>query len=171
MVGQKYRAIRVLTRFAATYWLVGSRTSETLPTIKYTIQPFKLTDNDEQALRLDRTHIPRPVIESRFGSSFSLPVGCSIWFVVSRSCVQSDTLYSHFQLLAGGRCFLVVATADALLIYMDSISHLEAAVANGRFKTKIVYERIGRDFVLTFDESKRTMAIMATINVSISLLC
>jgi hypothetical protein len=90
--------------------------------------------------------------------------------VIPRYCIRADAHNSHFQLLANGRCFMVVSGVDALMIYMEPIGQLEAAVANSRFKTKIVYERIGRDFVLTFDESKRAMAIMATNNVRLNSL-
>lgn len=56
-------------------------------------------------------------------------------------------------------------TTDALMIYIEPLSQLEAAIGNSRAKTKIVYERIGQDFVLTFDEYKRSMAIFATVKV------
>ncbi|KAH7105371.1 hypothetical protein BKA62DRAFT_689459 [Auriculariales sp. MPI-PUGE-AT-0066] len=130
----------------SAFQVSGNRISETQPSICYTIHPLRLTEDDKHATQLDRAHIPRPVFNSRFKQSFSLPLGLSIKYI---------------QLLTNDKCFMVVASSDLLMIYLEPLSRLDAAVSNNRFKTKIHLEKLGKNYVLTFDESKRAMAILA----------
>ncbi|KAH7105369.1 hypothetical protein BKA62DRAFT_386244 [Auriculariales sp. MPI-PUGE-AT-0066] len=132
-----------------TFHISGERTSETLPSIRYTLHPLSLTEDDEQSLRLNPTHIPTPILNFRFEHYFFLPVGLEI---------------RHIQLVSKDKCFLAVTTNDLLMLYLEPCARLDAAIRNGHFKTKLHLERLGKDYVLTFDESKRAMAILAMIN-------
>ncbi|EJD48574.1 hypothetical protein AURDEDRAFT_162532 [Auricularia subglabra TFB-10046 SS5] len=132
----------------ATYRVSGDRVSETRPSFHYTIHVFSLTEEDKHDLRLHQSHIPHPSVSPRFAHSFSMPVS---WHI------------RYAQLLANDKCFLVVDTGDALQIFIEPLSQLDAALGNGRSKTKIVYERIGQDFVLNFDEARRAMVIFAAV--------
>lgn len=60
---------------------------------------------------------------------------------------------------------MIIATTEALFIYVVALADLGPAVSQGRFKIKINSERIGKEFVLGFDEGKRSMAILAMLNV------
>lgn len=79
---------------------------------------------------------------------------------------NSDSiLVRHLQLLQDDRCLLVIGYTHEVLIYLEKIDSIENAVHNSRFKKRLHKEKIGNDFLLAFDESKRMLAVCATDKV------
>ena len=156
---------------AVTYRVTGERTSETKPSVCYTLHPFKLTQDDEHALATNPTVIPQPLCSPSFDVSFSLPIGFTIRHVPADVFSPTTNATSrHFQLLSANKYFLVVDGSDALIIYIESLTQLNSAVAANAYKTKLYHERIGKDFVLAFDETRRAMAIFAVNNVRLTFM-
>ena len=63
---------------------------------------------------------------------------------------------------------LVVGFRQDILIYLERTDVIGNAIYHSRFKKKLHKEKIGNDFLLAFDESKRMLAVCATDKVTVS---
>lgn len=54
---------------------------------------------------------------------------------------------------------------EEIRIYLDRIDAIENAVLSGRLTKKLHRHKIGNDFILAFDETKRMLAVCATDKV------
>jgi hypothetical protein len=76
-------------------------------------------------------------------------------------------VYRHIQLLAGGKCLLVIADDTGnIRIYLETLFELGEAVFHKHHKKFLHHERIGRTPLVAFDETKRTLALLPA-----SLVC
>ena len=63
------------------------------------------------------------------------------------------------------RCLLVVKYQQEVWIYLERFDTIDGALrrdSNPAFKKKLHQGKIGKDFLLAFDESKRMLAVCAT---------
>ena len=63
------------------------------------------------------------------------------------------------------RCLLVVECQREVWIFLERVDTINGALhrdPNPAFKKKLHREKIGNDFLLAFDESKRMLAVCAT---------
>ena len=51
------------------------------------------------------------------------------------------------------------------MIYLERTDTIDNATRHSRYKKKVHKEKIGNDFLLVFDESKRMLAVCATDKV------
>ncbi|KAF8726080.1 hypothetical protein AX14_008092 [Amanita brunnescens Koide BX004] len=102
-----------------------------------------LTTQDQHELRLDPMKVPSPHFKESY--TFQLPVGFSI---------------SHSQLLEGDRLLLVLIDRNANLhVHLDHLDDIKKFI--GRERGKILHRNeIGDKFLLTFDESQATLALI-----------
>ncbi|KIM92371.1 hypothetical protein PILCRDRAFT_417 [Piloderma croceum F 1598] len=129
----------------ASYQLTGLRESLEAPSVEYTIHLLSLTTQDQQTLQLDPTFVPAP--NDRFSYSFGLPDGYTI---------------VHGQLLQNDRLLLIVIDRSGnLLIFLEYLNAMDGAVKRNRPRT-LHRDKIGHDFLLAFDESKRMLAVCAS---------
>ena len=71
------------------------------------------------------------------------------------------------QLLPSDKLLLIVADClGNLVVYFESLTDIDGAVARGRGK-QFNREKIGQDFALAFDESKRMLSIVSSEKVRI----
>ncbi|KIJ61776.1 hypothetical protein HYDPIDRAFT_115606 [Hydnomerulius pinastri MD-312] len=130
---------------STSYELTGSRESMEDPMLLFTVHLMQLTAQDQHDLQLVPTTIPTPRLKP--SHSFRLPLDFSI---------------GHAQLLEGERLLLVVIDRTGnLLIFLDNLAAMENAIDRGR--AKILHrDKIGQEFMLAFDESKRMLAVVAS---------
>ncbi|KAF9233642.1 hypothetical protein BU15DRAFT_79891 [Melanogaster broomeanus] len=129
---------------STSYELTGSRESMEDAMLLFTVHLMQLTAQDQHNLQLDPTATPFPRFKT--SHSFLLPLGHSI---------------CHSQLLDGERLLLVVIDRTGnLLLYLDNLAAIENAIDRGR--AKILHrDKIGQEFLLAFDESKRMLGVVA----------
>ncbi|KAH7882014.1 hypothetical protein F5I97DRAFT_1939518 [Phlebopus sp. FC_14] len=129
----------------SSYELTGSRESFEDPMLVFTVHLMQLTAQDQHDLQLDSTIVPVPRFKTMH--SFHLPLGYSI---------------SRAQLLEGERLLLVVIDPSGnLLIYLENLAAIENAIVRGRVKT-LHRDKIGQEFILAFDETKRMLGVVAS---------
>ena len=72
------------------------------------------------------------------------------------------------QLLEGEKLLLVVADAGNLKVYLDRLAGMDDAISRGRGKV-LNGEKIGQEFLLAYDESKKMLAVVSLGKVRVSL--
>ena len=68
---------------------------------------------------------------------------------------------------------LVLADRDGagkLNIYLDRLEGMDGAIARGRVKKSLIREKIGKEFRLAYDESKKMLAVVSSDKVRVRLL-
>ncbi|KAI0723140.1 hypothetical protein C8Q76DRAFT_671490 [Earliella scabrosa] len=114
------------------------------PMISYTVYPLELKQTDRHRMQENPHHIPEPQIYERSSFTFTLPVNSAIL---------------HCQLLAGNRCILIIRDhIGDCKIYAST--HLKLSEAVARRPTKeLKRDKIGENVLLSYDESKRVLAV------------
>ncbi|KIJ06596.1 hypothetical protein PAXINDRAFT_20217 [Paxillus involutus ATCC 200175] len=106
---------------------------------------MNLTTQDQHDLQLNPTFIPSP--RFRYTHSFKLPQGHSV---------------IRAQLLGGEKLLLVVADHNGnLTVYLEGLAGVDGAIRRGRGKA-LNREKIGQDFLLAYDESKRMLGVVSS---------
>ncbi|KAI5998937.1 hypothetical protein F5J12DRAFT_724706, partial [Pisolithus orientalis] len=115
------------------------------PMTCFTVHIMSLTEQDKHGLQLDASIIPSPHFGFKY--EFRLAQG----YTVS---------YARAQLLEGEKLLLIVTDhIGNLTVYLDRLTAVDAAITRGRGKI-LNCEKIGQDFLLAFDESKRMLSIV-----------
>ncbi|KAF8122279.1 hypothetical protein EV363DRAFT_1274846 [Boletus edulis] len=128
-----------------SYQISGSRESPQDAKAIYTVHLLNLTTQDQHELQLNPSAIPSP--RFNFHHRFTLPLGHSVMRV---------------QLLEGERLLLVIADrVGNLSVYLDRLEGIDGAIARRRGKA-LNREKIGHDFLLAYDESKKTLAVVSS---------
>ncbi|KAI6035782.1 hypothetical protein EDC04DRAFT_2880315 [Pisolithus marmoratus] len=130
----------------SSQWKVsGARETQEDPMTCFTVHTMNLTEQDKQDLRLNASVTPSPCFHGEH--KFRLAAG----YTVLRA-----------QLLEGEKLLLIVSDRTGnLMIYLDRLTAIDAAIARGHGKS-LNGEKIGQDFVLAFDESKRMLSIISS---------
>ncbi|KAF8548560.1 hypothetical protein OG21DRAFT_1422884 [Imleria badia] len=130
---------------STSYQISGLRESHQDPMAIYTVHLMKLTTQDQHEFQLNPRAIPSP--RFKFRHKFTLPLAHSI---------------ERAQLLKDEKLFLVVAErAGNLGVYLDRLDSIDGAIAHGRGKL-LNREKIGKKFVLAYDESKNMLAVVSS---------
>ncbi|KAF9232513.1 hypothetical protein BU15DRAFT_67382 [Melanogaster broomeanus] len=111
----------------------------------YTVHVMNLTTQDQHELQLNPTTIPSP--RFKFSHSFKLRQGHSV---------------IRAQLLDSEKILLVVADrVGNLTVYLEGLAGMDGAIHHGRGKA-LNREKIGQDFILAYDESKRILGVVSS---------
>ncbi|KAF8548768.1 hypothetical protein OG21DRAFT_684156 [Imleria badia] len=131
---------------SSTYYrITGSRASRQEPMGVYTVHMMNLTTQDQQELQLNPSAIPSP--QFRFQHTFNFPLGYSV---------------IRAQLLEAEKLLLVVADrAGNFWVFFDCLAAMASTIARGRGK-RLNREKIGHDFLLAYDESKKMLAVVSS---------
>ncbi|EKM59286.1 uncharacterized protein PHACADRAFT_181292 [Phanerochaete carnosa HHB-10118-sp] len=113
--------------------------------LKHAISPLYLTETDEQAMRLDKTHVPTPRLQNS-AYSFDLTLNHRILFI---------------QLLHDSRCLLIARNEAGgdVSIYLERLIDLDNAVKFSRRKKVLSADKLHGDLLFSFDETKRMLAV------------
>ncbi|KAF5381812.1 hypothetical protein D9757_008326 [Collybiopsis confluens] len=131
----------------------GRRRRRSDPMLEYKIQPITLTSDDLQNLRLDKTYVPTPKVGSRAANVFQLPIHFTV---------------QHIQLLKNEKCLLVVNTGTEFRVFCERPAALENAIRISHGKS-LHQSKLGNDVLVAFDESTRTLAIVACERLQLHL--
>ncbi|KAI0774120.1 hypothetical protein C8Q74DRAFT_810377 [Fomes fomentarius] len=116
----------------------------TEPTICYSVYPLELKQDDRHRMQEDSTHVPNPQIRAPSSFTFTLSL-------------DTDVLYCH--LLPNSRCLLIVQDRFGdCKIYVSTTVNLHEVVARRPTK-ELKRDKIGDNFLLSYDESKRVLAV------------
>ncbi|KIO11023.1 hypothetical protein M404DRAFT_20554 [Pisolithus tinctorius Marx 270] len=131
--------------YSSQYKVSGVRETREEPMTYFTVHTMSLTEQDKHSLQLDASIIPSP--HFRFKYEFRLAQGYTIL---------------RAQLLEGEKLLLIVLDrVGNLMVYLDRLTAIDAIISQGRGKS-LNREKIGQDFVLAFDESKRMLSIVSS---------
>ncbi|KAF7982845.1 hypothetical protein HWV62_25812 [Athelia sp. TMB] len=139
--------------YYTSYQLSGTHETLQEPVIEHKIHLLDLTAEDKHNMQLDQMFIPSP--QDKFSHSFSLPISSSL---------------AHVQLLQDDRILLVVAERTGkLLIFLERLDCIDQALIRGASKTQLHRDKIGSDFLLAYDESKRMFAVCSSAKLMIHI--
>ncbi|KAI6143616.1 hypothetical protein BKA82DRAFT_3983845 [Pisolithus tinctorius] len=131
--------------YSSQYKVSGVRETREEPMTYFTVHTMSLTEQDKHSLQLDASIVPSP--HFRFKYEFRLAQGYTIL---------------RAQLLEGEKLLLIVLDrVGNLMVYLDRLTAIDAIISQGRGKS-LNREKIGQDFVLAFDESKRMLSIVSS---------
>ncbi|THH11647.1 hypothetical protein EW145_g510 [Phellinidium pouzarii] len=125
--------------------LTGYQHARTQPSMRYTIYPLQLTEDDRHRLGTEPEFMPRPNIDKRFSTDFKLPI---------------DQTIKYIRLLENNKCLLVIDDIRrGLFVYLEDMNILEGAITRGSSKKNLNREKIGHDILTAFDERKRMFVV------------
>ncbi|KAF9525383.1 hypothetical protein CPB83DRAFT_772200, partial [Crepidotus variabilis] len=131
-----------------SFYLSGHEKTYTNPALEYRICPLELTAEHRQSLQLDSKFVPKPRFNPRHASAFQLPLGHTVLFA---------------QIVANEKILLIIDDkCGNMTVYMDSLSAIANAIKAGRWRKVIKQEKIGKEIIVAFDESKRMLSMHAT---------
>ncbi|KAK7025055.1 VWFA domain-containing protein [Favolaschia claudopus] len=122
--------------------------SRSEPAIECKLHILHLTTDDRHEMQLNSNFVPSPNLQASSDSSFRMPLGHRIL---------------HMQLLESGKLLLIIADAELLYIYFDSLVALDSAISRGRggVKRSLHRDKIGEEIILAYDEQKRMLSLCA----------
>ncbi|KAL5492779.1 hypothetical protein ACEPAI_4226 [Sanghuangporus weigelae] len=127
------------------YRVSGWISEQTEPSIRYSVHPLELTEEDKHRLKMDSTFNPRPKVSERGTFGFSLPIGTSIRLI---------------RLLPNDQCLIMAEGNDRdLFVYIGNASTLDSAISGKRTAKVIKREKTGQDILLAYEEGKRTLVV------------
>ena len=112
---------------------------------------------------------PRSCSEiSHFRSSYHCDIKCCMSHLL-RDRHTIELLGSLFQLLQDERCLLAIQNANGeIKIFLERNDTVSQAIQRQISKKTLHTDKIGHDFLLTYDETKRMLAVCATEKVGSS---
>ena len=161
---------RSLYSYSGQHRVFGARETQEDPMTRFTIRTMSLTEQDKHDLQLNPSTIPSP--RFRFEHVFQLPQGYTIICVcpILKRQPLNRLGSRRAQLLPSDRLLLIVADRlGNLTVYLESLTGIDGAVSRRRGK-QLNREKIGQDFVLAFDESKRMLSVVSSDKVRIPVL-
>ena len=86
-------------------------------------------------------------------------------FAVFTICPSSLPILSFYQLLENEKILLVLATRDKFHVYLERLPVLDAAIQRNKPLKTVIRDKLGKDVLFSFDETKRTLAVCASTKV------
>ena len=118
-------------------------------------------------MQLDPTYIPTPAINDRLSSSFCHSTSVEPAYEPSSFNYFSVLLpfLSFYQLLENEKILLVLATRDKFIVHLERLPVLDAAIQRNKPIKIVSRDKLGRDVLFSFDETKRTLVVCASTKV------
>ncbi|KAH8977863.1 hypothetical protein EDB86DRAFT_2816692 [Lactarius hatsudake] len=137
------------------YHISGRQESLKEDETEYRIHLLRLRADDSQKVQLDPSHVPTPILEGRLTHSFR---------------VSSSTVVKYVHLLEGGRILLgLVDPHGNIVIYVESLSRIDAAIQGRSFARLFHRDKIGETCLFTLDESKRMLAVYSSARMQLHI--
>ncbi|KAL4249106.1 hypothetical protein ABKN59_005757 [Abortiporus biennis] len=138
---------------SATYKISGMKEQQIEAGLKYSISGFHLREEDINEMRFNPSHVPSLKVHAQLHFDFKLPMGHTLIYL---------------RLIDENRCLLVVETVGgAIKIFLAPHNDLGRDVENNAPKRTLYKEKIGGDFLITYDETKRFLAICGSEKLSL----
>lgn len=124
-------------------------------------------------MQLDSNYVPTPILgEERLTPSFRVPSSAVVEYGFGHGCSQ---MYSHLpllfryaHLLEGGRIILCLVDPNGnMVIYIESLNRINAAIQRQSTSRVFPRDRIGETCLFAIDESKHLIAVYSSARVQI----
>ncbi|KAI9455150.1 hypothetical protein BJY52DRAFT_1224767 [Lactarius psammicola] len=151
------QAGRVLYAPTDEYYVSGRQEYLREDEIEYHIHLLRLRADESQKvqLELDPSYVPTPILEERLTHSFR---------------VSSSTVIKYAHLLERGRILLgLVDPHGDVVIYVESLSRINAAIQRRSFARFFHRDKIGETCLFAFDESKRMLAVYSSARMQLHI--
>ncbi|KAI9455080.1 hypothetical protein BJY52DRAFT_1151944 [Lactarius psammicola] len=151
------QAGRVSYARADAYYVSGRRECLREEEIEYHIHLLRLRADEGQKvqLELDPSYVPIPILEERLTHSFR---------------VSSSTVIKYAHLLEGGRILVgLIDPHGDIAIYVESLSHIDAAIQRRSFARLFHRDKIGETCLFALDESKRMLAVYSSARMQLHI--
>ena len=90
--------------------------------------------------------------------------------VVYPALTPTVTILRYAHLLEGGRILLALVDPHGnIVIYVESLSHIDAAIQRRSFARLFHRDKIGETCLFVLDESKRMLAVYSSARVRFSV--
>ncbi|THH22123.1 hypothetical protein EUX98_g8249 [Antrodiella citrinella] len=137
------------------YHIAGHHEVQSGAALEYAVHELQLTQSDRHQLQLDQAFVPTPQIARHTSVRFKLSMNHHL---------------KHIQLLRDGRCLAVTETDSGhVKVFVDRCQEIDRAIEFDRSRKQLHREKIGQDFLLAFDESKRMLAVCGTEKKSLNV--
>ncbi|KAH8977860.1 hypothetical protein EDB86DRAFT_3157188 [Lactarius hatsudake] len=138
-----------------TYYISGRREYLRDDETEYRIYLLQLRADEIHKVQLDPSYVPTPVIEDRLTHSFH---------------VSPSIFVKYAHLLEGGRILLALVDAQGnIVIYIESLSRIDAAIQKRSFAMLFHKDKIGETCLLALDESKHMLAVYSSARVQLHI--
>jgi hypothetical protein len=129
---------------------------------------MSLSSDDVQNMHLDAKYIPDPIVNDRLSCRFHMSTAVDIAyesdFVILPAHILQG-LFSFCQILKNERLLLVLVDREKVLIYLELLPAIDAAIRRNRPVKSFNREKLGQDVLFAYDEMKRTLAVCASSRV------
>ncbi|KAH9059751.1 hypothetical protein EDB87DRAFT_1577415 [Lactarius vividus] len=147
--------VRKSTFSQDTYYISGRQEYLRDDETEYRIYLLQLRADDKHKVQLDSSYVPTPVIEERLTHSFH---------------VSPSIFVKYAHLLEGGRILLgLVDPQGNIVIYIESLSRIDAAIQKRSFAMLFHKDKIGETCLLALDESKHMLAVYSSARVQLHI--
>ena len=142
--------------------------------MEYRIHLLHLRADERQKMQLDPSYVPAPILEERLTHSFRVSTLIVVKYDLGSdpSSVVIPLLPLHFRyahLLEGGRILLgIVDSHGNIVIFVESLSRIEAAIQRRSFARLFHRDKIGKTCLFALDESKRMLGVYSSARVRLS---
>ncbi|KAH9171596.1 hypothetical protein EDB89DRAFT_2243400, partial [Lactarius sanguifluus] len=138
-----------------TYYISGRKEFLREAEIEHRIHLLHLRADERQKVQLDTSYVPVPILEERLTHSF---------------CVSSSTVVKYVHLLEGGRILVgLIDSHGNIEIYVESLSHIDAAIQRRSFARLFHRDKIGETCLFVLDESKRILAVYSSARMQLHI--
>ncbi|KAH9039442.1 hypothetical protein EDB83DRAFT_2228401 [Lactarius deliciosus] len=138
-----------------TYYISGRKEFLREAEIEHRIHLLHLRADERQKVQLDPSYVPVPILEERLTHSF---------------CVSSSTVVKYVHLLEGGRILVgLIDSHGNIEIYVESLSHIDAAIQRRSFARLFHRDKIGETCLFVLDESKRILAVYSSARMQLHI--
>ncbi|KAI9450269.1 hypothetical protein BJY52DRAFT_196728 [Lactarius psammicola] len=147
--------VRKSTYSSDTYYISGRQESLREAEIEHRIHLLHLRADERQKVQLDPSYLPTPILEERLTHSFR---------------VSPLTVVKYAHLLEGGRILVgLVDPQGNIVIYIESLSRVNAAIQKQSFARLFHRDKIGETCLFALDESKRMLAVYSSARMQLHI--
>ncbi|KDQ64238.1 hypothetical protein JAAARDRAFT_201615 [Jaapia argillacea MUCL 33604] len=138
------------------YQMIGNRVVQSQPALQYVVHPIELTEMDRHNLQLDPDIVPTP--KAHANSAFSF-------------CLSPDQTIQLFYILEDGKCLLVIDDQrGSISVFLESSNSIDGALRRPeKAKKTLRRDKLGKHFLLAFDETRRILAVCSTPKPNLQL--
>ena len=139
-----------------------------VPQIECRVHLIDLTSDDRHNMQLNSKYVPTPTINDRLSSSFRLSTSVEPTYEPSSCLLLLSVLLSilsFYQLLENEKILLVLATRDKFHVFLERLPVLDMAIQRGKPIKSLSRDKLGLGVLFSFDETKRTLAVCASMKV------
>ncbi|KAN0134234.1 hypothetical protein V8E53_008006 [Lactarius tabidus] len=140
---------------AESYSISGRRETWQDQEIEYTLHNIRFLADQAHNLQLNPSYVPTPVLNERLSQSFHISL---------------ETVIKYAYLLEGDQILLCLVDSQGnVMILLDLLSHIDGAMQSRSYAKVIHNDILGGTRLFVFDESKRMLAVYASMRMQLHI--